>query len=79
MILMKVPQSYDLVLEFDSEPSRKRFLMKMESFVSGLRKSIEMVPVFKRPMLAKAETKERRQKKLEHFFREAYALTFGLK
>ncbi|XP_059085329.1 dual oxidase-like [Tigriopus californicus] len=79
MILMKVPQSYDLVLEFDSELSRKRFLMKMESFISGLRKSIEMVPVFKRPMLAKAETKERRQKKLEHFFREAYALTFGLK
>lgn len=30
-------------------------------------------------MLAKAETKERRQKRLEHFFREAYALTFGLK
>ncbi len=30
-------------------------------------------------MLAAAETKERREKRLEHFFREAYALTFGLK
>ena len=30
-------------------------------------------------MLANAETKERRKKRLEHFFREAYALTFGLK
>lgn len=30
-------------------------------------------------MLSKAETKERRQRRLEHFFREAYALTFGLK
>lgn len=30
-------------------------------------------------MLAKAETKERRQRKLEHFFKEAYALTFGLR
>ncbi len=30
-------------------------------------------------MLAAAETKERREKKLEHFFREAYSLTFGLK
>lgn len=29
--------------------------------------------------MAKAETRERRQKKLEHFFREAYALTFGLR
>ena len=27
----------------------------------------------------KAETFERRQNRLEHFFREAYALTFGLK
>jgi hypothetical protein len=30
-------------------------------------------------MLTKAETRERRQRRLEHFFREAYALTFGLK
>ena len=30
-------------------------------------------------MLANAETKERRKARLEHFFREAYALTFGLK
>jgi dual oxidase len=30
-------------------------------------------------MLTNAETRERRQKRLEHFFREAYALTFGLK
>lgn len=30
-------------------------------------------------MLANAETRERRQKRLEHFFREAYALTFGLR
>merc|ERR1719460_1217628 len=30
-------------------------------------------------MLASAETKERRKARLEHFFREAYALTFGLK
>lgn len=30
-------------------------------------------------MLANAETRERRQKRLEHFFREAYGLTFGIK
>lgn len=28
--------------------------------------------------MATAETRERRQRKLEHFFREAYAITFGL-
>ena len=30
-------------------------------------------------ILKEAETKERRQEKLGHFFREAYALTFGIK
>ncbi len=30
-------------------------------------------------MLANAETDERRKRRLDHFFREAYALTFGLK
>jgi len=30
-------------------------------------------------LLANAETKERRARRLDHFFREAYALTFGLK
>ena len=79
MILIKVPQSYDLVLEFDSEASRKRFLVKLDSFATSNRTSVEMVPVFKRSMLVSAETRERRQRKLEHFFREAYALTFGLK
>lgn len=100
MILIKIPQSYDLVLEFVSEPARKRFLVKLESYFtsssgainnnnsssnnnsnnqsSGVR-SIETVSVYKSAMLASAETKERRQKRLEHFFREAYALTFGLK
>jgi dual oxidase len=35
--------------------------------------------IFRDDMLANAETKERRKARLEHFFREAYALTFGLK
>ena len=30
-------------------------------------------------ILKEAETKERRQEKLDQFFREAYALTFGVK
>lgn len=28
-------------------------------------------------ILTSAETRDRRQRKLEHFFREAYAITFG--
>ena len=100
MVLLKVPRSHDLVLEFESEPARRRFLTKLEAFADGLRKALEMTPVYKygtfrnllhsfvfgklkcfcrSEMLAAAETKERRTKRLEGFFREAYALTFGLK
>ena len=79
MALLKVPNSHDLVLEFESDPSRKRFLVKLEGFMSGLKKPVEMSPVYAGEMLGDAETEERRQKRLEHFFREAYALTFGQK
>jgi dual oxidase len=79
MVLIKAPKDYDLVLEFDSIQSRKKFLLKLEGFVKGFKKNLETKPSYREPMLANAETKERRQKRLEHFFREAYALTFGLK
>ena len=87
--MVKIPNSYDCVLEFESEPARKKFLLKLESFFNNnnnnnnngnvVRKSVEIIPVSKTVMMSKAETKERRQKRLEHFFREAYALTFGLR
>ena len=74
MLLLKIPETHDLVLEFDSEPSRKRLLTRLDSL-----KPTELVPAFREELLARAETKERRQRKLEHFFREAYTLTFGIK
>ncbi len=47
MVLLKVPRSHDLVLEFESEPARRRFLTKLEAFADGLRKALEMTPVYK--------------------------------
>lgn len=79
MLLVRVPRDYDLVLEFDSTASRKRFLHKLETFLTGHKKHLEQLPTYREQMLANAETRERREKRLEHFFREAYALTFGLK
>ncbi|KAG1681999.1 Dual oxidase [Nymphon striatum] len=79
MVLVNALRDYDLVLEFDNIPYRKKFLNKLENFLTTHHKVLETVSSFRDPMLASAETKERRQKKLEHFFREAYALTFGLK
>lgn len=79
MILVRVPKDHDLVLEFSTPAERKKFLGKLENFLLSHKKSLETVPVFREHMLANAETKERRKLRLEHFFREAYALTFGLK
>ncbi|KAL1463002.1 hypothetical protein WDU94_014795 [Cyamophila willieti] len=79
MVLIRVHRDHDLVLEFDSLAARKKFLNKMEGFLNGMKKHLIIVQAPRDLMLAKAETRERRQKKLEHFFREAYALTFGLK
>ncbi len=79
MVLIRVLKDHDLVLEFSSISERKKFLAKLENFLQSHKKMLETVPVFREQMLANAETKERRKLRLEHFFREAYALTFGLK
>lgn len=79
MVLIRSPRDHDLVLQFCSEQSQKKFLGKLESFLVTRKKSLEILPTFRDVMLANAETKEKRQKRLEHFFREAYALTFGLR
>lgn len=79
MVLIRVVKDHDLVLEFSYVNERKKFLTKLETFLHGNKKTMETVQVFRDPMLANAETKERRKLRLEHFFREAYALTFGLK
>ena len=78
-VLIRVLKDHDLVLEFGYTGERKKFLGKMEDFLQGQKKSLETVSCFREHMLANAETKERRKLRLEHFFREAYALTFGLK
>uniref|UniRef100_A0A1B6CWK3 NAD(P)H oxidase (H2O2-forming) n=1 Tax=Clastoptera arizonana TaxID=38151 RepID=A0A1B6CWK3_9HEMI len=79
LVLIRIPRDHDLVLEFDSVSSRRKFMSKFESFLSSHKKHLVTLQAPRDLMLAKAETRERRQRRLEHFFREAYALTFGLK
>ena len=79
MVLIRVLKDHDLVLEFSYVAARKKFLAKLENFLTGQKKNLETVPCFRDHMLMNAETKEKRKLRLEHFFREAYALTFGLK
>ena len=78
MILIKSPRDHDLVLQFDNISARKKFLNKLESFLFIRKKTLEMIHTFRDVMLDHAETNEKRRKKLDRFFREAYALTFGI-
>ncbi|KAB7496237.1 Dual oxidase [Armadillidium nasatum] len=79
MVLIRNAKDHDLVLEFDSEAFQNKFLNKLEQLLVSQNKGLEKFHSYKEEMLASAETKERRQKRLENFFREAYAITFGLK
>ncbi|XP_063236450.1 dual oxidase [Bacillus rossius redtenbacheri] len=79
LALLKVPKDHDLVLEFDTLAARRKFVSKLEGFLAAHKKSLACVQSPREAIVANAETRERRQKRLEHFFREAYALTFGLR
>ncbi|GFG29965.1 hypothetical protein Cfor_11750 [Coptotermes formosanus] len=79
LILIRVPRDHDLVLEFDTLAARRKFVSKLEAFLNSHKKRLISVHSPREFMLTNAETRERRQRRLEHFFREAYALTFGLK
>lgn len=79
LVLIRLPREHDLVLELDTIGMRKKFISKLELFLNSHKRNLICIQVVREIMLAKAETRERRQRKLEHFFREAYALTFGLR
>lgn len=65
LILLRIPWDYDLVLELDSLASRRKFIAKLETFLTSQKKLFNHHLINRDIMLAKAETKERRQKKLE--------------
>lgn len=65
MVLLRIPWDYDLVLEFDSLAARRKFIAKLETFLTSQKKLFSHQLIHRDIMLSKAETKERRQKKLE--------------
>lgn len=64
-MLLRIPRDYDLVLELDSLASRRKFIAKLKVFLASQKKHFTLTPIARDIMLAKAETKERRQRKLE--------------
>lgn len=47
MVLIRVPRDHDLVLEFDTIGSRKKFITKMELFLSSNKKNLNCSQVIK--------------------------------
>lgn len=78
MVLIRVARNCDLVLQFCDVQHRRKFVFKLQTYLRSINKSMSVFKVPRDVMLANAETKEKRQQRLEQFFREAYALTFGL-
>ena len=77
MVLVKSHETHDLVLIFQSVNDRKKFITKLESLLSSFQREIEIENISREMLLQNAETKETREKRLEMFFREAYAMALG--
>lgn len=78
LVFIRLPKDYDLVLVFDTLTNRSKFLLKLQAFLKALNKEMPIFVTDHDVVYQQAETKERRQKKLERFFREAYSQAFEL-
>ncbi|KAI6201072.1 NAD(P)H oxidase (H(2)O(2)-forming) [Aphelenchoides besseyi] len=72
-VVMMVPRNYDIVLRLRNEEDWTRFRRAL----NGFGKSINEMEAENDVLLEAAETKDKRQQKLDYFFREAYCNVFN--
>ncbi|XP_018399879.1 PREDICTED: dual oxidase 2-like [Cyphomyrmex costatus] len=82
-LLIRVRNSYDLVLKFDSDFLRNAFIKAFEKFISEIvipqdACSVQMANITHAALLKQAITKKHRQKKVEMFFRVVFAQAFHI-
>ncbi|CAG9535166.1 unnamed protein product [Cercopithifilaria johnstoni] len=77
-IMISIPRHYDLVVRLNSECQCSQFLCVLSNVLNQTNKQliIRRCPISH--IIEIAETSERRQEKLNHFFREAYAKLFNI-
>ncbi|WKX98615.1 hypothetical protein Q1695_013921 [Nippostrongylus brasiliensis] len=75
--LIKLSKTYDLVLRLPSFKHLPEFLAALTLSLKKLDGQVTSIPIQNEQLLEKAETKDRRQQRLDHFFREAYARAFN--
>ncbi|PIO73714.1 heme peroxidase [Teladorsagia circumcincta] len=75
--LIKLKKTYDLVLRLPSDKHLPEFLAALTLSLKKLDGQVTSIPLENAALLDQAETKDRRQQRLDHFFREAYARAFN--
>lgn len=65
------------VIEFDSSHASGKFLIHLEQFMKEHGKILRIIYALPEAIIQSAETREKRRKKLDHFFREAYSKAFN--
>ncbi|RCN36281.1 hypothetical protein ANCCAN_17824 [Ancylostoma caninum] len=74
--LIKLRRTHDLVLRLPSDKHLPEFLAALTLCLKKFDGRVTAIPTQNEVLLDKAETKDRRQQRLDHFFREAYARAF---
>ncbi|KAE9420028.1 hypothetical protein Angca_005703, partial [Angiostrongylus cantonensis] len=75
--LIKMVKTHDLVLRLPSDKHLPEFLAALTLSLKKLDGQLTCLLIPNKALLEKAETEERRQQRLDHFFREAYARAFN--
>ena len=78
LALLRIHKEPDLVLVFENPAVRKRFIEILTKFLETHGKELVITPTSHDHIFTTAETKEKRQQRLERFFKIAYARAFGI-
>ncbi|XP_046845729.1 dual oxidase 2-like isoform X2 [Xenia sp. Carnegie-2017] len=78
LLSVRMDREYDMILKFDSEPQRKEFLETFETFLNKHDIKCNRNEMRTQMLISSAHTKEDRQKRLEKFFRVAFAHAFDI-
>lgn len=72
MVLLRIHKEHDLVLIFATILHRHRFINVLTTYLASHGKELVITPTTHQQIFATAETKEKRQRRLERFFKIAY-------
>ncbi|KAJ1347776.1 BLI-3 blue-light-inducible Bli-3 protein [Parelaphostrongylus tenuis] len=75
--LLRMSKTHDLVLRLPSDKHLPDFLAALTLSLKKLNGQLTCISIPNKVLLEKAETEECRQRRLDHFFREAYARAFN--